>query len=178
VSGISGSSFSYYGSTSNNFLTIAGNTVTVSASTRGGGYDRVTGISGFNANRGPVTISDNTVSASGSDSDGISNDIFKYWSDPTSYTITGNTIEQAGRDGVRFELDSGYLASSPICIALSNNVSQNPGSGIGYHLMKTADSTFQIVDSSPTFTNTQANNIGTFVFEPDISSFTNVPACP
>lgn len=132
-------------------------------------------INTFFGSESSLTISGNMLTVSGDGADGI---FVRNSSIPTnSVTIADNTVEQAGRDGVRLELRAGVF--SPLtCLALSKNISQNPGSGIGYHLINSGSSTFQIVDSSPTFADTQASNVGTFVFEPDLTSFTNVLACP
>lgn len=180
--GIGSDSGSFGFSTS---ITITDNIVTTS------GNDS-TGIKGTTSGDASMMIRSNTVTASGNDSTGIRGLGFGSITDNKviasensahgvsfeglgSIKIVNNIVEQAGRDSVRVELRS--FPSS--CLALSDNISQNPGSGIGYHLINSVDAgDFQIADSSPTFADTQANNVGTFIFEPDITSFTNVPDCP
>jgi hypothetical protein len=121
------------------------------------------------------TIVDNIINTEGSFSDGIS----IQGRTNSDVIISNNRIEQAGRDGIRIEL---IQPTSSQCTALSNNLSQNFGTagdgGFGYHLINAGNGIFQIVDASTTFADTQASNIGTFFFDPDISAFTNVPACP
>jgi hypothetical protein len=90
--------------------------------------------------------------------------------------LVDNTL-QTNQDGVRIESKQPLTTT---CVTLSDNVTQATNGAIGrYRLINNAGfGAFQIVDSNPAFTDTQAANIGTFSFEPDISSFTDVTACP
>lgn len=181
--GIRGNSGSFYGRfptySEGGDLTITGNTVR----TTGINADAIRGSSIGNGWFFPIypttpgktiTIAGNTIISSGAGSSGIS------VSGPA--TISSNRIEQSGLDGVRV---SSNTIPPTSCLALSNNISKNSGSNIGYRLMNYdygyahyGNNTFQIIDSSSIFTDTQNSNIGTFIFEPSITSFINVSACP
>jgi hypothetical protein len=90
--------------------------------------------------------------------------------------VVNNTL-RANQDGVRIESTQPFTTA---CVTFSVNVSQiTNGTLSRYRFINNAGfGAFQIVDSNPAFTDTQASNIGTFSFEPDISDFTNVTACP
>lgn len=132
--------------------------------------------------RDSMTMTDNRVTTLGQNADGLYIRQGAFLSQ-SHYKIINNTIEQAGRDGVRIELEAaqltplGVVAKSSIDVNLSHNLSRNPGSGIGYHLINEGDEPFRLIDSSPRFADTQANNIGMFSFEP-ITAFTQVPVSP
>jgi hypothetical protein len=90
--------------------------------------------------------------------------------------VIDNTL-RANQDGVRIESKQPFTTA---CVTFSGNVSQTTNGTLSrYRFINNAGfGAFQIIDSNPTFTDTQASNIGTFSFEPDISNFTNVTACP
>ncbi len=137
-------------------------------------------ITGIQSSGGPTVISDNTVTVAGSAYvTGISSGDF------TVISVLGNMITVSEYTppsywpkpvGVRLHTISGISPTQ--CILLSNNNSQTLGGGFGYIFFNEGDGILQIVDSTPSFADIQASNIGTFSFEPNISSFTNVAACP
>jgi hypothetical protein len=97
--------------------------------------------------------------------------------DPVGNIELLNNTLQANQDGIRIESEQPLTMA---CLILSGNVSRTTNGVLGqYRLINNAGfGAFQIVDSNPAFTDTQAANIGRFSFEPDISNFTDVTACP
>ena len=68
-------------------------------------------------------------------------------------TVTDNTITNPGANGVRVE----HTADTDFCLALDNNNVTTPG-GDGFELVSNGAGEFQVIDQA----NVTARNVGTF----------------